>query len=267
MAKSTYISENLTTDQLGLLKYLDDHEVLYFRLTELLRALPSALAQNANELVENLNQKGLLERMERGVYARPNFTNVNALATFISKNSCIAYWSALHHHGLTERFPNTVFVKTTQRKRDTSILGTPIKFVTVKESKLLGTLKEGYGDDSFLVTDVEMTLVDCFDQPRYAGGFQELVAAFANAQLDGTKLIDYCTAFQNIALTKRLGYLASLFHAEELGGFIAFAKAKVNKKYNLIDAGGTEAGAFINEWKLRLNVPEDELLRMAETDY
>lgn len=62
----------------------------------------------------------------------PNYNIVNVLATYISSNSTIAYWSALRHHGLTERFPNIVFVKTTHRKRDTQILGSTVKFVTVK---------------------------------------------------------------------------------------------------------------------------------------
>src|SRR5690606_26057155 len=105
MAKSTYISENLNEDQIMLLKYLDYNEILYFNLKELASQLPKTLP-NTNELVENLYQKGLLSRIERGIYAKPNYTNINVLATFISKNSAIAYWSALHYHGLTERFPN-----------------------------------------------------------------------------------------------------------------------------------------------------------------
>src|SRR5690606_34220161 len=135
MAKSTYISENLNEDQIALLKYLEDNEILYFNLKDLATQLSVNLTDNVNELVENLYQKELLVRVERGIYAKPNYNNVNVLATFISRNSSIAYWSALYHHGLTERFPNTVFVKTTQRKRETQILGSTIKFVSVKATK------------------------------------------------------------------------------------------------------------------------------------
>lgn len=157
MAKSTYISESLNEDQITLLRYLEDYEILYFRLKDLEFQLPINLTNNVNELVENLYQKGLLNRIERGIYAKPNYNNVNVLSTFISKNSSIAYWSALHYHGLTERFPNTLFVKTTQRKRNTQILGTNVKFVTVKDYKNIGLEQEGYGDNSFNITDVEMT--------------------------------------------------------------------------------------------------------------
>lgn len=90
----------------------------------------------------------MLNRIERGVYAKSNYNNINVLATYMSPNSTIAYWSALHHHGLTERFPNTMFVKTTQRKRDMQILGSGVKFVSIKENKNIGIIQEGYGDDS-----------------------------------------------------------------------------------------------------------------------
>lgn len=74
-----------------------------------------------------------------------------------------------------------------------------------------------------------MTLVDCFDQPRYAGDFADLIKAFTNAKLTKNKLIEYTKAYNNIALTKRMGYLATLFHKEKLQSFINYSKTQVNK--------------------------------------
>lgn len=266
MAKSTYISENITENQLSFLKYLDESEIIYFKLSDLAIQLPESLC-DINELAENLCQKGLLNRVERGAYARVNYTNVEVLATFISKNSSIAYWSALHYHGLTARFPNTVFVKTTYRKRDTEILGTPVKFITVRVAKNLGLIKEGYGDNIYSVTNIEMTFMDCFDQPRYAGDFADLIKAFAHAKLRNNQLIEYAKAYNNIALIKRMGYLAELFQNNNLKGFINFAKIRVNERYSLIDSGGMEEGEFISDWKLRLNVSKENLLQMGQTEY
>ena len=70
MAKSTYISENLNEDQIALLKYLEDNEILYFNLKDLATQLSANLIDNVNELVENLYQKELLVRIERGIYAK-----------------------------------------------------------------------------------------------------------------------------------------------------------------------------------------------------
>lgn len=266
MAKGTYISENLNKNQIALLKYLDDQEILYFSLPELKTLLPDDDV-NLNESVENLYQKGLLSRIEKGVYARANYTNINVLATFISSNSAIAYWSALHYHGLTERFPYTTFVKTIQRKRDTDIFGTKVQFITVNRRKHIGKILEGYGQNTFPITDLEMTMVDCFDQPRYAGDFPDLIQAFAKAKLTNNKLITYTKAYNNIAVTKRLGYLAELFHRNTLKSFIKYAQTQVNQRYSLIDAGGAEEGEFISHWKLRLNISKEQLLEMAESEY
>src|SRR5690606_24514260 len=161
MADSVYISKNLDKHQLLFMKLLEANEVLYFNMHTIETSLQHNF-NNLNEILENLVDKELLVRLERGKYVVANYNNLYTLATLISQDSSIAYWSALYHYGLTERFPNTVFVKTTQRKRETQILGTTIKFVSVKNAKNIGILQEGYGDDSFLITDMEMTLVDCF---------------------------------------------------------------------------------------------------------
>lgn len=266
MADSVYISKNLDEYQLQFMKLLEDHEILYFSMDSI-ESLLGEEYKNLNEVLENLVNKQLLTRIERGKFTVSKYTNIHTLATFISQNSSIGYWSALHYHGLTERFPNTVFVKTTQRKRNTEILGTKIKYVTVKSNKQIGINQKGYGSDSFPMTNVEMTLVDCFDQPRYAGDFADLMEAFATAKLTNTKLINYTRTYDNIALTKRMGYLASLFHQETLQSFISYAKTQVNNKYDLIEAGGLQEGDFVKEWKLRLNISEKHLLQMAQTEY
>lgn len=266
MAKGTYISEHLNEEQTAFLKYLNENEILYFRLSTIKEHLPENLS-NINDLAENLYHKGLLKRVERAIYVIPSYQNTRVLATFIAHNSSIAYWSALHYHGLTERFPNTIFVKTTQRKRNKEILGNSVRFVTVKKYKDNGTEKIGYGDDCFRITDIEMTMVDCFDQPMYAGNLADLIKAFAKAKLINKKLISYTETYNNIALIKRMGYLATLFHKDKLKSFIRYARGRVNQRYNLIDAGGAEKGEFISEWKLRLNVSEERLLKMANDEY
>lgn len=248
------------------MQMLEAYEILYFDMNSIEDQLHHSF-QNLNEILENLVHKELLVRVERGKYAKNNYHNIPTLATFITKDGVLGYWSALHHHGLTSRFPNKVFVKTTFRKRDTNVLGTPVQFVVVKEAKNIGTIRVGHGDGSFDVTDVEMTLVDCFDQPRYGGDFPDLIKGFSEASLTNNKLIMYTKAYDNIALTKRMGYLAELFHSDTLQSFIQFAKRQVNNRYSLMDAGGPEQGEFVNEWKLRLNVSEETLLNMAENPY
>jgi hypothetical protein len=50
---------------------------------------------------------------------------------------------------------------------------------------------------------VEKTIVDCFDLPQYSGGYPELKRAFIEAKLNPKKMITYCEATKNIAVTNR----------------------------------------------------------------
>lgn len=267
MGDSVYLSKNLTPEQLRFMKLLDEQELLYFRMHEIEQQLGTTF-DNLNEVLENLVQKQLLRRLEKGKYCRFDFTDTHVLASFVSQGSVVAYWSALHLHGLTQRFPNKEFIKTSQRKRATKLFGTLVHFVTVKPYKLQeGNMKQGYGDKAYPMTNVEMTFIDCFDQPRYAGDWPDLLQAFHQASLDPQKLIWYAQAYQNIALIKRMGYLVELFQKKGLQDFISFAQKQVNQKYMLFEPGGPNEGKFNNRWKLRMNMTESAILDIANSPY
>jgi len=258
MSKKSYISKNLNQDQISFLKLMREKEIEYFDM-HLIENVLGKKFDNINGIFENLARKGFLKRLQRGYYADANFNNSFVIGTFIAGKSAVSYWSALNLHGLADRFPNTVFIQTLQRKRDISVSGTAYKFVAVKESKIAGIIKSGYGSNEFPITDIEKTIVDCFDLPKYSGGFDLLVSAFFNAELNAEKLIEYSKAVNNISAVKRMGFLAELFNKKELGKFIKFALSSVNERYVLIDASGEESGDFDNKWRLRLNVSKDEL--------
>jgi predicted transcriptional regulator of viral defense system len=189
------------------------------------------------------------------------------IGTFITKKSAVAYWTALNTHGLTEQFSNTIFIQTPYLKRNKTIFGVPYKFVKISPNKRIGIIKQGYGNHSYPITDVEKTMVDCFDLPQYSGGYAELIRAFKQADLRSDNLIDYSQVINNKAVTKRMGYLAEFQKKKGLKTFIRFAKDQVNPKYNLFDPQGQDRGEFVSEWKLRLNISQDELLGIAQKQY
>lgn len=102
---------------------------------------------------------------------------------------------------------------------------------------------------------MEKTIVDCFDLPHYSGGYSELIRAFTNAPLENKALISACTAINNIAAIKRMGYLAEFCDKKDMNEFILFAKEQVKDRYNLFDPLGQEEGEFVSDWKLRMNIP------------
>lgn len=266
MANSVYISANLTRQQREFMKLLDEFEIDIFQFHEIEKKIKRKF-DNLNEVLENLVHKELLSRIEKGKFCRANFRDANVIGTFVAKQGAVAYWSALNLHGLTEQFANTIFIQTTGRKKDKIILGTAYKFVTIASSKRAGIMWEGFGNNRYPVTDIEKTIIDCFDLPQYSGGYAELIRALGQANPDAERMINYCKAVDNTALTKRLGFLTELLDKKSLQAFTDFAREQINEKYNVIDPQGPDKGEFVSEWKLRLNISREELLGIVNKQY
>ncbi len=266
MADSVYISENLNKPQLEFLRLLDDYEIQLFKFDEIEQLLNQKF-DNLNEILENLVDKKLLVRIERAKFCRQNFRDEYVIGTFVAEDSAVAYWSALNLHGLTEQFSNTIFIQMTNKKKDKSILGTPYKFVKIAPHKKAGIIYNGYGNYRYPITDVEKTIVDCFDLPQHSGGYAELIRAVGQAQLQARKLVEYCQTVNNIAVTKRIGYLVELLQITDMKPFVDFAKKQVRDKYNLFDPQGLDEGEFVAEWRLRLNISREELLDISNKQY
>lgn len=266
MAKGTYISENLTQYQLDVMLTLDEYEMDIFSLEEVKELIPEK-EEEMNEIIENLAHKNILSRIERSKYCRSNFRDEKVIGSFLVPDGAIAYWSALNIHGLTEQFPNTVFLQTAKKKNDKNVFGVSYQFVKVNPRKLIGIQKDGFGNHTYKITSKEKTIVDCFDLPQYSGGYSELIRAFNDAELDQDKMIEYCTAINNISATKRIAFLAELLEKKKFGRFLKYAEKQVNPRYILIDPFGSEEGAFNNKWKLRLNISEEELLSICNKQY
>ena len=266
MAKGSYISENLSQSQLTLMLLLDEYEMDIFSLDDVKKLVPEQ-EEEINEIIENLVHKKVFSRIERGKYCRANFRDEKAIGSFLIPDGVIAYWSALNLHGLTEQFPNTIFIQTTKIKKDKKVFGVAYKFVTVAERKRDGIYNEGYGNHSYAITDVEKTIVDCFDLPQYSGGYAELIRAFSETKLSSGKMIQYCKAVNNIAATKRMGFLAELFDKPGMKTFIRYALQQVKEAYNPFDPKGSDKGDFERDWRLRMNISREELIDIANKIY
>jgi predicted transcriptional regulator of viral defense system len=251
---------------MDFLKQLDEEEIQLFTM-ESIREITGDRTEQINEIIENLVKKGFLYRLERGKYCRSTFRDENVIGTFIVPDGAIAYWSALNLHGLTEQFPNTVFVRTTLKKNPVTIYGTTYQFIKISAKKQTGIVYNGYGNYKYPITDVEKTIVDCFDLPQYSGGYAELIRAFASVALDAAKLTEYCNAIENIAVVKRLGFLAELFQKKELSPFIEFAHTKVNRTYNLFDPFGSAEGEPDTAWYLKLNLSRAAITDIVQKQY
>ena len=244
--------------------FLDDSGLDIFTNYELERNLPFSIKQ-INEALHKMIKNQLIVQLERGKYCRHNFRDENVIAGFIVKNGGVAYWSAMHYHGLTEQIPNVMYVQTTMAKVNKTIFGVQYNFIRVKNEKLIGFKASGYGNHTFTITDVEKTIVDCFDLPQYGGGYAEIIKAFKNAKLSAQKMVKYCKAIDNMAVTKRLAYLSELLNKPNMDYFIRYAQSSKNEKYNLFEPGGLSSGKTDSRWNLLLNMDVEEILEIANS--
>lgn len=261
-----YLSKHLLEDQQQFIQLLENYEIDIFSINEIEGMIEKEF-DNLHEIIENLIEKRFLSRIERGKYCRVTFRDEKVIGCFLVPDGAIAYWSALNLHGLTEQFPNTIFIQTTHIKKEKSVFGVTYQFVKIKKTKRTGIESQGFGNHKYKLTDKEKTIVDCFNLPQYSGGYSELIRAFSQTDFDQDKMIQYCKAISNISVVKRLAFLTELLQKPKMTRFLKYAEGEVNPRYVLIDPFGEEKGVFNNKWKLRLNITAEELLDICNKQY
>jgi len=208
-------------------------------------------------MLSRWEDRGFVERIERGKYLiipleseKGRYTlHEFVIASHLVRPSAIAYWSALHYHGLTEQIPITVFVQTTARKKKNQleVFGVDYRIVRVKPEKFFGFKREWIEEIQVTVTDREKTLVDCLDRPEYAGGIVEIAKALENASLDRATLSRYARQIGNNAVVRRLGYLS------ERMGIPLNLPLPTSRNYLLLDPTMPRQGENDPRWRLVIN--------------
>jgi len=168
-------------------------------------------------ILSRLQKQGYIERIEKGKYmiiplgaTKGTYTlDEFVVGSVLVNPGIIAYWSALHYHGLTEQIPRTVFLQTTARKKkqELSVFGITYKIIRVKKEKIYGNENAWFEDKKITITDKEKTIIDCLDKPQYSGGIIEVAKALKTQEYDTKKLSLYAKQIKNTGVTRRLGYL------------------------------------------------------------
>ena len=217
--------------------------------------------QSFKVLLFRMARDGRIEKVEKGKYIiiplgaeKGRYTlNEFIIGSLLVTPYSVAYWSALNFYGLTEQFPNTVFLQTTSRKKKqaTEVFGVRYKIVRVKEEKFFGIRKEWIENTQVHITDKEKTLLDCLDKPQYCGGVVEVAKALKyGSELDKKKLVEYAQKINNLGVIRRLGYLCDLFAID-----IGIPKIKT-RNYLLLDPTMSHKGPKNAKWRLIMNLDE-----------
>jgi len=214
-------------------------------------------------MLSRMESRGWIERIEKGKYLivplgaeKGRYTlHEFVIASVLVEPCCIAYWSALNFHGLTEQMPRTVFVQTTARKKTSrqTVFGVDYCIVRVDGKKIFGTEKHWIEGTAVNVTDPEKTIVDCLDRPRHCGGIVEVAKALLGRPIDARKLIDYSKRINNSGVMRRLGFLADLLELD------IDVPMVTTRSYLPLDPSMPRLGGTNARWRLRINVDEREL--------
>ncbi|MHB1947839.1 MAG: type IV toxin-antitoxin system AbiEi family antitoxin domain-containing protein [Gammaproteobacteria bacterium] len=179
----------------------------------------------------------------------------------------LSYGSAFDLHQMVTQPQLIVYVSSPRMMRSRTIQGTEFRFVRCKSSDLFG-ITEIWIDknEKVLVSDLERTLLDGLRHPAYCGGFSEVAKGFSikHQTIDPQKLIDYAIKLNVGAVIRRLGYLMELY---KIGSRIYwdFLRTKLTSTYQLLDPELPSEGPHIATWRLRLNIPQEELIAIRGT--
>lgn len=219
------------------------------------------------QALHHLVKSGWIVRLHQGLYViSPTVPGVTPahefeIAMALVEPAAIAYWSAMHHHGLTEQVPRKVFVLTTTeasvpvtRIHDSfRIENTEYQFIKVKPERFFGTEKIWVGETRITITDLERTLIDALSMPQYCGDFAEVMHAFevSRERLNLERIIEYALKL-DAATAKRLGWIL-----ESLGTqrehLAPLAQSPI-KGYRTLDASGPRQGPRNRYWMIQENL-------------
>jgi len=179
----------------------------------------------------------------------------------------LSHSSAFDLHQMVTQPQFVVYITSPKLIRTRIIQGTEFRFVRCKSSSLFGLTDIWVEkNEKICVSDLERTLLDGLKHPSYCGGFSEVAKGFSikKQDINSQKLIDYANRLNVGVVIRRLGYLMELY---EIGNPTQwqFLQSKLTKTYHLLDPDLADEGKYIVKWRLRLNIPQEELIAIRGT--
>jgi predicted transcriptional regulator of viral defense system len=238
----------------------------------------------ASKALEQLNKHGIVTRLKSGLFRlvpfelgfeREYLGNPYLVARElvlggykgVKEEYYLSYGSAFDLHQLITQPQLIVYTSSPRMMRSRMIQGTEFRFVRCKTEDLFG-ITEMWIDknEKICVSDLERTLLDGLKQPIYCGGFSEVAKGFSikHQAIDPQKLIDYAVKLGVGAVNRRLGYLMELYNIG-LRIHWEFLQTTLTPTYQLLDPELPAEGHHIAKWRLRLNIPQEELLVIRGT--
>jgi predicted transcriptional regulator of viral defense system len=227
---------------------------------------------SARSLLRKAANRGLVSRLKPGLFILipqevanvENYTGDHyLLARQLAGDApyFLSYSSAMELHRMVTQPRFVVYVSTSKRIPNRTIHGTEFRFIYVKSDEIFGTMPHWINKQEKVVTsDLERTVVDGLRRPGYCGGIVEVAKGLwmRNRDLQVAKLVEYAVRLRIGAVRRRLGYLLELYGLATQDQ-LAPLRAGLTRTYDTLDPTLPKEGPYLTSWRLRLNVPAEEL--------
>jgi len=270
----------LSPDEAKLVARWEAEKKTTFRASDVQAAL-NCTRNYARVLLYNLERKGWVERITRGLYQfiplsygfpeKIPPSNAFVIGAALVEPYYFSYYTTNSHYGFTTQMPFTIFIATTKKKPEVEWASSTFKFVTLTERKFFGYRREKVFDTEMNMAEPEKSLVDSFDKPRYIGGIEQLarITWRGLSKINPEKLVDYAIKMRSHALVQRMGFIMDFLAQEGLVEPFHHRLrdellAHVGKGAIYLDSRKPKTGRFINEWRIMNNVPKPQLLSEIE---
>jgi len=201
------------------------HEILkdFDNEKQLNNWLASKIKSNSIKKVRN----GLYVAIDSAGYV---FSSKFEIASKISKDSFVAYHSALEFHGVANQVFSDVIVSSSTRFNNFEFEDIEyINKVTKNYIEVMNIVTSGVR-----VSSLERTIIDCIDNINLAGGIEEILNALDQTKfLDEKKLLCVLKSYNQILLYQKVGFILEQFK-EQLSLSDEFFKACQCKLTNQI---------------------------------
>lgn len=268
-----YPSRTLSEQESQLLSSLSAAGYTVFTIEDARAVLEDGEA-NVRKLLHRLNRKRWIKRLERGKYlivplaAGPKAEwaeHEYLIAASLVESYYLAYATALHYYGYSERPPDPVVVATTRRKRSVTIEGLTYRFVTLRPYKFFGYKPISLLGSTVQMAEREKAIADGFDHPKLAQGILEPAKGlwFGSQELDWGKLVTYTLRLRNQVAARRLGFWMELL---ALGNEHLLSRLENDEghSYARLEPSGPREGPRNTRWRIVVNIPERQLLEWRE---
>lgn len=239
------MAQSISKRESELIEELESRDMIFFRPRDVQRFLQISERASYN-MLSRMKNKGLVKSVQSGIYVlRETFNSkdIYDLASNLVDASYLGLFSALHFHGMTDQVPQKIQVITTKRKRDLSIQGRKVNFVTVKENQFFGY--RNY--DGVVASSPEKTAVDSLRMPNKAGDMSNVIE-LDYSDLDLDLVVSYVEKTENAAVAARTGYILDQKDLE----FPREKLKKLIKGYTSLDPS-KEKKKPVKEWKIYAN--------------